>query len=108
LRIEHPGLAAHGAESVEHESHALGFGEGSTDPATRLLEDVAFGGRELVMVVVYVLRHVDFQRGPVVAVGLEEIVPGPGVLGGHQIVHALFAADQAFVVRRHGVYVMGC
>ena len=76
---------------------AHGQDVGSRQVGEHVLENVALGRAELVVVVVHVLRHGDFQRRPVVAVGLEEELPGPGVLERRQLVDVGLAIDDALV-----------
>jgi hypothetical protein len=64
-----------------------------------VLEDMALGAGQLVVIVVHVLRHADFQRRPVVAVGFQEELPGPGVLERRQLVDVGLAIDDALVGR---------
>jgi hypothetical protein len=88
-----------GAHLLHHRQADVAHGQdvGGGEVGQHVLEDVALGAAQLVVVVVHVLGHGDLQGRPVVAVGLEEELPGPGVLEGRQLVDVGLATDDALV-----------
>ena len=64
-------------------------------------DDLTLVGGELVgLPELDVALHRDLVRHPVVGAALGVVIPGPGVLQGHELVHVnLLAVDQAFLIR---------
>ena len=66
-----------------------------------VLEHVALGMGEGVVVVVQILRHRDLEWRPVIAVGIEEEFPRPRILERHELVDVGLAVDDALVGSTH-------
>ncbi len=99
------------AHLFHHRQADIAHGEdiGSGQVGQHVGVHMFFFQRQFVMIVVDILRHVDIQRRPVVLVGVQEIIPGPGVLERGQLVDVGHTIDNTLVVRidRAGIIGLG-